>query len=288
MEGGEVSRKWKVDTFEKVRAWTLGTLNQEGFYNVEPGQMQPTLDNAIHPLFRSENFYGFDETFYNKTRPALQLASLFLQDERMVGWFWRQMISVPTALDDYPNKQYLRPPSTTRPSDDSLRARWNQQLTDLSHVLQIHSYPPDRPVNFPEARNVYWSGTRDYVLRKGNRYGTVEAMMDSDGMGNAQQKSGKAAGFYDADGEWTGGGRINPHCILNKSWNRFFQTLPEEADLKDKEFILTLSAQFILAITLVHEIAHAVHHFPEYKFKNNNGSLREAYCSKEEMEGEGG
>jgi hypothetical protein len=151
MTSHEGFSKVKVDTLTIAKDWTHTVLDEHGFYHVKSDQLQPTLDNKIHSLFSFGHFPGLERDTYNKMMPAFRLASLFIQDERMLDWFWAQMINVPTYLEGHPGVQYLNPPLGGRPSDDELCMRWNQQLSSLSKIHRWYIYPYDRHHDFPEA-----------------------------------------------------------------------------------------------------------------------------------------
>ncbi|KAF2118233.1 hypothetical protein BDV96DRAFT_643487 [Lophiotrema nucula] len=60
---------------------------------------QSTLGNPIHPIFqfsRWRNDNEFTEDLYNKLAPALQLASLFLTDDRVNSWRLEKLSEVVT------------------------------------------------------------------------------------------------------------------------------------------------------------------------------------------------
>jgi hypothetical protein len=119
-------------------------------------------------------------------------------------------------------------------------------------------------------------------MTKGHTLSSMKDVSRSLSCARAHLEGGKAAGFYDGHGVWTCKSGTDPDCILNNAWTSYFQALPDELHLTDNQKKLKLSVQFTLAITLVHEIAHALHIFPEYK---SDASLRELYQNKEEAEG---
>ncbi|KAF2875308.1 hypothetical protein BDV95DRAFT_592014 [Massariosphaeria phaeospora] len=47
------------------------------------------LDNPIHPLFEEKNWVGISPDAYAKIVPAVQLASLWITEKKMLDWFFR-------------------------------------------------------------------------------------------------------------------------------------------------------------------------------------------------------
>ena len=66
----------------------------------------PDLDNSIHPIWHIDNWRGVDEDLYELMKPALQLASMFIQPRSMREWFV-PLVHSSVKEDEKTGKPYL-------------------------------------------------------------------------------------------------------------------------------------------------------------------------------------
>jgi hypothetical protein len=78
-------------TVNHARKEVIGYLREQGFFNLDtPNSI---LNNEIHPIFAYEQFRDLSNTAYENMKPGLRLAGLYLQDSRVLRYFWHQMRS---------------------------------------------------------------------------------------------------------------------------------------------------------------------------------------------------
>ncbi|KAJ9668218.1 hypothetical protein H2201_001647 [Coniosporium apollinis] len=99
------------------------------------------LHNAIHPVFQRSNFDTSVDT-YNILKPALRLASQFLQKDAMLEW-WVQAGLGQEVSDPTFGKVYLKPTPETDDSRDNLRTT-RTALMELRHYVRFSFGPLDR------------------------------------------------------------------------------------------------------------------------------------------------
>ena len=90
---------------DSVRDKVMDYLRRQGFFHVELNHLEPDLNNEISALFARENFTGIDEATWKKMNPALRLATKFIEDRRVLGWFWHQMMATPAIAPNL--RKYL-------------------------------------------------------------------------------------------------------------------------------------------------------------------------------------
>jgi hypothetical protein len=78
-------------TVDDARKEVIGYFREQGFFNLDTPDS--TLDNEVHLIFTFERFHDLSNNAYENMKPGLRLASLYLQDPRVLRYFWRQMRS---------------------------------------------------------------------------------------------------------------------------------------------------------------------------------------------------
>ncbi|KAI4957774.1 hypothetical protein J4E86_004913 [Alternaria arbusti] len=130
---------------DNVRKEAIQYLQEQGFFNVNSSAS--SLSNEIAPIFARDRFIGVSQNMYESMRPALQLASRFVGDERVLDYFWHQMRS-----RTLPSQTFVgdAPPPLIYVSNyrlvekSALMAEWREKLDNLTSVLTWKVQESDR------------------------------------------------------------------------------------------------------------------------------------------------
>ena len=232
--------------------------------------MISTLDNEIDPIFDFHQWTGVDAGLYVKMRPALQLASLFLTDDRALDWFYHDSIgklewetinddqawsyvSQNHDLEDYPENRHL------------LREVWLAKLDSLRSIMRFFFFNGQRKLSIdimgcmvPFASDLE-KNKDDGDILSGNR-------------------------LYEESGEWkcidsrwpyTGDEITEPGIMISDMFKE---------SLEQDDQVCYLNCCFSLGITLVHEMAHAAHSWPRFRYIDQVCKYYgEAFSSRTEM-----
>ena len=195
-------------------------LIKEGFHDVE--NLNCDLDNPIHPLFAQNKWEGVNETLYAKLKPALQLASLFITDDRVLDWFYRNTISDAVEVDADQSLACLRPRPSYSLKTESGRAAarklWLTKLDNLGRVLKLH---------FSTAEDI--TSTADYPKEGENAYGfcaffkeVFETRRKDPGRASLVNCQMCSPGWQETPNgaERTFEERTSPQVVINSSWQR--------------------------------------------------------------------
>ncbi|KAF2817073.1 uncharacterized protein BDZ99DRAFT_529299 [Mytilinidion resinicola] len=97
----------------------------------------PDLEDNIHPVFRRSNFRNVGFSLYQKIRPSLRLASLFLESEAMLGWFIRPAFGTPIPASQS-RKVFLTEPKRSRQRTAEMIREIRSLLIGLSYSVEFH------------------------------------------------------------------------------------------------------------------------------------------------------
>jgi hypothetical protein len=131
----------------KAQSFITTTLSSS--HSPHSATPSPNLTNAIHPLFSFSNFRHIPKLLYKKMKPALQLASLWLTDDRLLDWFYHNTtgaLQFGTAKNEPESWPFLAPSERYKDMKTNLQQRaavrklWLAKLKDLSKVLTIYMY----------------------------------------------------------------------------------------------------------------------------------------------------
>ncbi|KAF2634933.1 hypothetical protein P280DRAFT_485040 [Massarina eburnea CBS 473.64] len=145
----------KLHTFigsaKDARSWIEDTLHKLG--QSDPLLPSPNLDNKIHSIFDFKRFRDVDKDTYRKMELALQLATLWLTDDRMLDWFYHNTVGIlkfaetnglpwPFLAQNPKYADLLNPRQR-----EAARKLWMAKLKDLSKVLKVYMYQGNDDLN---------------------------------------------------------------------------------------------------------------------------------------------
>jgi hypothetical protein len=226
------------------------------------------LDNHVHPIFGQESWIG--EEYYGKGRvdpsnflwmrlqPALRLASKFITDENMAEW-WVRMLLGRRCKDKKTGRMYLSHPGdkgtegvkrvATRFRHMVQRVRWcfADHFDDDVPVMavcdgRIQYHQPD--LNGSHTHGLTCQDWRSLKLLASSTAAKIEAQTGPEPARNIP-------------------------IVINGSYRSFF--LSESYDM-EKAPCLALRTSFLLAVVMVHELAHAFS-----ACKSSHSTLEEAF-----------
>jgi hypothetical protein len=89
----------------------MSTANKQDRFKLinDPNVPQPNIDIPIHPIFGPWNFTNAAPDTYQKLQQALRLASMFLEYDSVLEWFVAPLLGLP-LLDSLSGKTYLSDP----------------------------------------------------------------------------------------------------------------------------------------------------------------------------------
>ncbi|OCL10222.1 hypothetical protein AOQ84DRAFT_375105 [Glonium stellatum] len=99
-----------VNAQAPLKLIAAANTNDRYFLLDEPSIALPNLDNTIHTVFRQPNFGDLNPPTYHRLQPALRLASMFLESDKMLEWFVRLAFGKP-LIDSVSGKTFLSEPS---------------------------------------------------------------------------------------------------------------------------------------------------------------------------------
>ncbi|KAI4640991.1 uncharacterized protein J4E78_010467 [Alternaria triticimaculans] len=283
---------------DNVRKETIQYLQEQGFFNVTSSTS--SLSNEIAPIFARDRFIGVSQNMYDNMKPALQLASRFVSDERVLQYFWHQMRSTTSpsktfAADFPPPLIYTSTSQNEHPS--VLMADWREKLSNLADVLTWKVQASDRTPKdmdmgltfaFKDLRTAYTA----YATKDRSHNDILELSNWPKIDLETKIRSCMVAWCDDQMGsDWRyrpGGLKQTSPCVLLHS---FFRNLldpspkaatPITSEPAAPPIVQNLGPQFLLAVVLVHELAHCLDKFPDFKCADLRGQTREAFASEEE------
>ncbi|KAI4685038.1 uncharacterized protein J4E88_004481 [Alternaria novae-zelandiae] len=273
-------------------------LQEQGFFNVTSSTS--SLSNEIAPIFARDRFIGVSENMYDNMKPALQLGSRFVSDERVLQYFWHQMRSTTSpsktfAADFPPPLIYTSTSQNEHPS--VLMADWKEKLSNLASVLTwkvqaSNRTPKDMDMAltfaFKDLRTAYTAyATKDRshndILELSNWPKIdLETKIRSCMVAWCDDQMG-------ADWRYRPGGlkQTSPSVLLHSFFRNILDpslkaTTPSTSEPAAPPIVQNLGPQFLLAVVLVHELAHCLDKFPDFKCADLRGQTREAFASEEE------
>ena len=111
---------------------TAANTNDRYLLLNDPSIILSDLDNAIHTVFRQFSFEGLDPSTYCKLRPALRLASMFLESDTTLEWFVRPAFGK-LLIDSVSGKTFLSEPSRCP-------QRKQQYISEVRQALKYMKY----------------------------------------------------------------------------------------------------------------------------------------------------
>ncbi|KAH7117729.1 hypothetical protein B0J11DRAFT_592175 [Dendryphion nanum] len=107
----------------------------------DPSILSSDLDISIHSVFQASNFINTPPAIYQNMENALRLASMFLQYDSTIDWFVSPLFGLP-LLDTQTNKTYLSDPlaSKTAAERRALRQRVRVALDCMAHSVNFQFY----------------------------------------------------------------------------------------------------------------------------------------------------
>ncbi|KAF2503114.1 hypothetical protein BU16DRAFT_533386 [Lophium mytilinum] len=96
----------------------------------------PDLEDIIHPVFRRSNFRDVDFSLYQRMRPSLRLASLFLESEAMLEWYIRPAFGTSMRASQ-PQKVFLSEPKRSRQRTAEMIREIRSILVGLSYCVEF-------------------------------------------------------------------------------------------------------------------------------------------------------
>jgi hypothetical protein len=95
----------------KVPVLLISTANKHDRFKLldSPSIPVPDIDNDIHPLFQASNFANTNSDTYRELKHTLQLASLFLKYDSVLEWFIAPLLGLP-LIESKSKKIYLSDP----------------------------------------------------------------------------------------------------------------------------------------------------------------------------------
>lgn len=229
-----------------------------------------TLDKEVDPIFDLSRWTGLDADLHAKMRPALQLASLWLTDGRVLDWFYHDTVgNFRWAIVKNLEWPYLAPNENLEAQPqhrDLLRRLWLAKLASLRSFIRFFHYAGHEKLphdmmgcTFPFARDLERYKDNADVLSGPRLY---------------RDKYGKWK-CIDAAWPYSGEETTRPGILISD----MFQDTLERADQVEY-----LNCCFALAVTLVHEIAHAAHSWPRFRYIEPECAFPgEAFSSRKEM-----
>jgi hypothetical protein len=265
---------------EHIQDLTIQKLKAQNFYQVQ--QLLGQLQNQPHDIFDRKEFLGFDDQAFANMKPAFQLATRFLEDERLNEWFIRlregkvkrEELAETEAAEDGDGVvrtrertgsiSYLVQPEQT-PNPAQQTQAWKDDLELLSKVTTWRSYPPDMHSDFPVAMAVPFEDLREARLRDCKAFNSwkdyAESELSNSTFRTFMVSSGVADMTPDGRYELLPGNIRNTQAtvILNPFFNTYFKTLSMSTENDtEEESAQRVCALFMLAVTIVHELCHCI------------------------------
>lgn len=186
-----------------------------------------TLDNAIHSVFKLENFHGCSDAIYSVLTPGLRLASLLIT-HRSTSAFWHTL-KFGRREPTFRNLHWAFKIPEIVPWTAATDTKWKAYLQDVSKKIHI---------TFS-----LWPTAKDYGVYT---YGTMHPVRD--------YKTGYQ-GVSSSDEHGTNGGYRAGRINLNMD---FYTTAKRLSLLRSADPAMTMRFGLFLAINVCHEFAHYV------------------------------
>ncbi|KAF2418038.1 hypothetical protein EJ08DRAFT_703240 [Tothia fuscella] len=109
----------------------LGALESEAFLAID-------LDNETHPIFRRSNWKGIDDATYKRWRSTLQLASLFLTERNIMDWWVRAILGNEVDMAPEGHETPLQQTEKTRNLRRKGYRKPNTFLRNIDNITELH------------------------------------------------------------------------------------------------------------------------------------------------------
>jgi hypothetical protein len=284
-------------TVHDVREQAIEYLRKNGFFGIKSPDI--TLDNSIHPIFAYERFRDLSRRGYENMKPGLRLASHFVSDDRVLQYFWYQMRSVVqpkrTTSNDRIPPVFYEPPHGCDDHPPGTAAQWDNRLARLCGVMSWKLQAPSRtPRDMPMAYSFPFEQNRTaYAVFATQHRSDYEVFKTSNAVRIAEEAR-ISAGIVSWCNDQMGTGwrfrpgfqqQTRPCVLLHGFFGTHFESAPRQAGSNTATHRAQhIGAQFLLAMVLVHELAHCLNVYPVLKYVDPDGSFYEAYANKAEAE----
>lgn len=210
----------QLESITKSPVFLINTANRYDRFQLldDPNLPAPNIDNDIHPLFHAGNFTNASSDTYRNLKYVLRLASLFIENDTVLEWFVAPLFGLP-LLDTKSKKNYLSDPSTTKSRRE--REPLIQKVRDALDCLS-HSIT----FRFVSSNVKYFARTT-----------IIEDRCPPHGRMCSQHNKPEMGMLIEIRGQYLD----------------FLQRLSTSCSLAER-----VRHDFSLAVTLLHEIAHAV------------------------------
>ncbi|KAF2654192.1 hypothetical protein K491DRAFT_717364 [Lophiostoma macrostomum CBS 122681] len=242
----------------EVRDYLHRQLEESGFLDVDI--LACDLDNPIHPLFSKTKWKGVDDSLYAKMTPALQHASLWITDDRVLDWFYHDMTGVVVTtcegvpfLTDNPAFDMQ-----TNRGRETVRNLWLEKLDDLEKAIVFHLAEEKEEIaptavfgtcfSFAEEAKAWLEERRSLDMRHMSNIATYGLERTSHGVKRTFQE------------------QVKPYVGISNLFRTFLECVsPSDGDIDRMQMIEMINCWFVLATTICHELAHAVGNFPIFR-----------------------
>jgi hypothetical protein len=244
----------------EVRELNIRVLESKGFFDVE--ELECDLDNPIHPLFSQDKWRGIDEGLYANMKPALQLASLWITDDRVLDWYYHNTVGIVKRSHADDKKPYLAPNPKYEMKTDSgkaiVRRLWFEKLKKLGKVLVFHLVEKENVLIDDLGQETesmcFWSpadAMNKVEGREKPRWSLEELGLKttSDGFTRTYQE------------------KVEPQIVIGNMYKAFLTGIPPNADGLGRMQKFEL---FNFWFKLANTICHAVGHFPRFRWYDHN------------------
>ncbi|KAF2787206.1 hypothetical protein K505DRAFT_397226 [Melanomma pulvis-pyrius CBS 109.77] len=273
--------RYKIEIENRIdaaRTEATAFLRNNGFFDV--AQYECDLDNPIHALFSQAKFLDISHKAYKHMAPALRLATYLVEDPRVLGWFHHQMQG---TARPFGNKAYLSLQGVKQSTDEEISFEWRSSLDSLANVLTWRTGDiPDHAHTFlfPEVREAFLDSSLPFMSGTEIQRSKMLVRVHDEAMiaAGIAVKAEDERLLYRA-----GQGRFSPAIALEKFYPEYFESLPDDMSrLTEAQNEYHLCLQFLLAVTIVHELAHCLNVFPNIKCMTANAQLLDTHATKQE------
>ena len=141
----------------------------------------------------------------------------------------------------------------------------------------------EKPYDQPLGATFHFKGTRDHYADNAHNFEYMREYYNSGIWASTATRCKLEAGVWDHAVEQPRGGKLKPSIILHTFYGDYFSRPSDDyVRMNDEDKKRHLSIPFRLTNTLVHELAHAFHNFPNLTRKDNLGNPTEWHHSRKE------
>ncbi|CAI6332147.1 unnamed protein product [Periconia digitata] len=250
-----------------ARCWVEKSLADLMYYRHQ--SVGSNLDNSIHAVFDFKRFQNADKILYQKMIPALQLATLFLTEDSVLDWFYHDTVGILKTYNSFPDDSSHYPYLAANPNFNlenpeqrkAARKLWLRKLEKLSHVLKFYFYEGNDLLRL-------WGATYHFSKDMENDLHSA-ALLSSDDIWRARDGSLRSRLIhwpYSASA--VNNLKTQPAVLIGNAYRVFLEQkvssdITSAPYLQQQEY---MNCSLSLALTLVHEVAHAVSSFPYMRF----------------------